>query len=268
VRLLLPPPGPGEGELSDDDLARLYAAGNRGTPLVRVNAVTSADGAGTLDGRSEGLSGPDDKRVFRVLRAECDALLVGAGTLRDEAYGPLTLDAARRASRRARGLPDTPTLVVVSGSLDLAPDLPALAQAPVRPVVLTSAAADPRRRAALEEVADVMAPGTDGATVDLGAALGALTERGLCQVLCEGGPRLFGALTTADLVDELCLTVSPLLAGPGPGRITAGSPAAAPPAAALSAVGLPSPRALELRHVLTGGGSLLLRYTRPRPVLP
>jgi riboflavin biosynthesis pyrimidine reductase len=84
--------------------------------------------------------------------------------------------------------------------------------------------------------------------VDLAAAVAELHRRGLRQLLCEGGPALFGALTAADLVDELCLTVAPLLAGPGPDRITAGPPC--------------RPRQLALRHVLSGDGQLLLRFGR------
>ncbi|MGW4297839.1 dihydrofolate reductase family protein, partial [Micromonospora chersina] len=84
---------------------------------------------------------------------------------------------------------------------------------------------------------------------DLAAGLAELRRRGLGQLLCEGGPHLFGALTAADLVDELCLTVAPLLAGAGPGRITAGD--ASPP------------RHLPLRHVLAAAdGVLMLRYAR------
>jgi riboflavin biosynthesis pyrimidine reductase len=114
--------------------------------------------------------------------------------------------------------------------------------------VLTCSGAPADRRAALEPVADVIAVGD--ATVDVRAAVAALRERGLGQLLCEGGPHLFGALTAADLVDELCLTLSPLLAGPGAGRITAGSAS--------------SVRRMALRSVLTADGMLLLRYARTR----
>ena len=161
--------------------------------------------------------------MFGVLRMVCDALVVAAGTLRHEGYRAVRLDERRRAWRASHGLAEYPTLVVVSGSLDLDPAQAAFADAPTRPIVLTHADADPpagadrrRRRAALRHRA-----------VDLAAGLAELHRRGLTQLLCEGGPHLLGALTAADLVDELCLTVSPLLAGPGPGRITAGD--AAPP---------------------------------------
>jgi len=238
-----------DGELDDDALAALYAVPDRTTPRVRVNVVTSLDGAVDVDGHSEGLSSAGDKRVFRLLRAECDAVLVGAGTLRTEDYRPLRLDAERRARRRAAGLTEVPVLVVVSGQLAIDPAHPALNAAPVRPVVVTAASAPAARRSALTPVADLVV--TDGPTVDIAAALDALAARGLPQVLSEGGPVLLGALQAAGRVDELCLTVSPLSAGPGARRITVGAPT--------------PPRSMRLQHVVEDGGALLLRYGRPAP---
>jgi riboflavin biosynthesis pyrimidine reductase len=225
------------GALDDDALAGCYPR----TEGLRVNFVTSADGAVSLAGYSEGLSGPGDKRVFGLLRRQCDALLVGAGTLRQEGYHALRPDPAWRA---ARGLSAYPTLVVVSGSLDLDPAQDAFAGAPVRPIVLTHAAAPDVPE--LAAVADVVVCGDTA--VDLPAGVAELRRRGLTRLLSEGGPVLFGGLTTAGLVDELCLTVAPLLAGPGAGRITAGPPG--------------PPHAMTLRHVLETDGQLLLRYTR------
>ncbi|MEV1286405.1 pyrimidine reductase family protein [Micromonospora sp. NPDC049679] len=235
-------PGRTSGPLDDEAIAELYGRAAH----LRVNFVTSLDGAAHLDGYSAGLSGGPDKRVFAVLRMLCDALVVGAGTLRHEGYRALRLDDRRRGWRRERGLTEFPTLVVVSGTLDLDPAQAAFAEAPVRPLVLTHAGAPAHRRAALAPVADVLTLGEDA--LDLPAALRALHERGHRQLLCEGGPALLGALTAADLVDELCLTVSPLLAGPGASRITTGPPG--------------PPRAMTLRHVLTADDVLLLRHSR------
>jgi riboflavin biosynthesis pyrimidine reductase len=222
---------------------KLYGAAG-----LRVNFVTSLDGATEVQGFSKGLSNPADKRVFELLRMLCDALLVGAGTLRHEGYGAVRLDERRRAWRRAHGLAEYPTLVVVSGRLALSPSNPALAAAPVRPVILTHLAAPADRRAALEPVADVLAVGDTA--VDLPAGSGALRARGLHHVLCEGGPHLLGALSAADLVDELSLTISPLLTGPGAGRITAGPPL------------VDNVRRMRLRHVLLADDVLILRYER------
>src|SRR5262245_49892246 len=174
---------PGSPDLTDDDLADLYAIA-RGQPWLRVNFVTSLDGAVEIEGHSAGLGSPADKAVFGLLRMLCDALVVGAGTLRHENYRAVRLDERRRAWREARGLVAYPTLVVVSHRLALDPAHPALATAPVRPVIVCPADADPGRRAALSEVADVLAVG-DGA-VDLPAALADLRRRGLTELLSEG----------------------------------------------------------------------------------
>ncbi|RKN49100.1 pyrimidine reductase family protein [Micromonospora endolithica] len=236
-------PDPVAEPLDDAALTALYRRADR--PHLRMNFVASVDGAVTVDGYSAGLSGEPDKRVFGLLRMLCDALVVAAGTLRHEDYRAVRLSPRRRAWRREHGLAEYPTLVVVSGSLDLDPGQAAFADAPVRPVVLTHARAT--APPGLVDVADVVPVGDD--RVDLAAGLAELHRRGLGQVLCEGGPHLFGALTGSDLVDEVCLTVAPLLAGPGPGRITAGEAAAV--------------RHLSLRHVLaTADGVLMLRYAR------
>jgi riboflavin biosynthesis pyrimidine reductase len=230
--------------LEDGALAELYAPPP--PPWLRVNFVTSVDGAVEVDGVSAGLSGPPDQRVLRLLRRQCDALLIGAGTLRAERYGPMVLGEQERAWRRDQGLPEHPRLVVVSGSLSLDPGQPAFAEAPVRPLVLTQETAPAARQAALAATTEVVTAGIG--MVDLGAALLLLHQRGLTRILCEGGPHLLGELTAANLVDELCLTVSPLLAGAGAGRITAG---------------LTSPlREMSLRHVLAAGDTLFLRYER------
>jgi riboflavin biosynthesis pyrimidine reductase len=237
-------PEPDATPMEHDALAQCYPR-DQG-PTLRVNFVTSIDGAVTLDGYSEGLSGPGDKKVFGTLRMVCDALVVAAGTVRAEGYNALRLDERRRNWRTGRGLPAYPLMVVVSGSLELDPTQAVFADAPVRPLVVTRGAAPADRRAAIGAVADVLTCGDD--TVDLAAMVATLHARGATQLLSEGGPQLFGALTAADLVDEVCLTVSPLLAGAGAGRITAGPPG--------------PPRAMALRHALCADGALLLRYAR------
>jgi riboflavin biosynthesis pyrimidine reductase len=235
-------------ELDDEALAGLYAT-DRSIRRLRMNFVASVDGAVSVNGVSEGLQSPADNRVFGLLRGWCDGLLVAAGTLRAEDYGPVTLDAARRAARVAAGLAPYPTLVVVSGSLALDPGHRSLAEAPVRPIIVTGPHANEERRKALSEVADILVTGSSGGP-DLAAARAELFAQGLSQLLCEGGPSLFGALIAADCVDEVCLTVTPLLVGGGPGRISGGAPA-------------PEVHGLGLAHVLHDEGVLLLRYCRP-----
>jgi riboflavin biosynthesis pyrimidine reductase len=228
----------------DDELAECYAPA--AAPWLRVNFVTSIDGAVAVEGRSRGLSSPADRRVFGLLRMRCDALLVGAGTLRQEQYGPLRLDERRQRWRAGRGLAEHPVLVVFSRTLDLDPAGRPFTGAPVRPLVFAPASAPAGRRQALGTVADVITAGQD--SVDLAAAVTLLHRRGLRHLLSEGGPHLLGGLTAADLVDEVCLTMSPVLAGAGAGRITAG------PTSRL--------RRMRLQQALTGDGALFLRYVR------
>jgi riboflavin biosynthesis pyrimidine reductase len=242
VLRLLPPTGP----LDDDELVAAYAPQRPG-PSLRVNFVTSLDGAAQVDGYSRGLSSDADRMVFHVLRRHTDAVLVGAGTLRHEGYGPARMKPEEQQWRVDRGLAPHPTLVIVSSTLDLDPNHPSLAEAPVRPIVLTHAGTDPDRRQALSATADVVVCGESA--VDLSTGVADLHRRGLNAILCEGGPHLFGTLLAADLVDELCLTVSPLLAGPGSGRIIAGATG-------------PAPRDFRAAQIIEADGNLFLRYTR------
>jgi riboflavin biosynthesis pyrimidine reductase len=239
-------PDPDGRPLDTEALVNRYPRSD--VPTLRVNFVSSLDGAVTLDGVSGGLSGPGDKQVFGVLRMVCDALVVAAGTVRTEKYDALRLGSLRREWRRSHGLSEFPIMVVVSRSLDLDPAQEVFSDAPVRPVVLTCAAAPADRRSAIAEAADVVTVGDE--EVDLAAGLAELRRRGAGQLLCEGGPRLFAALTAADLVDELCLTVSPLLVAGDAGRISAGP--ASPP------------RRMSLRHILRADDMLMLRYGRDK----
>jgi riboflavin biosynthesis pyrimidine reductase len=240
-----PTADPVEGGLTDEDLLRLYARPE--APSLRMNFVSSLDGAVDVGGYSEGLSGPADKRIFGLLRQLSDVVMVGAGTLRHEGYRAVRLDERRRAWREAHGLVPYPTLVVVSASLDVDPGQGAFADAPVRPIVVTHAQSPPHRRARVEQVAELLIRGDH--EVDLTAAVAELRARGLGQILCEGGPHLFGGLLRAGLVDDLCLTVSPLLAGPGAGRIIAGPPRGAT-------------LGMNLVHILTADDTLFTRYVR------
>jgi len=232
---------PGSSEnLSDDELIESLAVSH---PTVRVNFVSSIDGSATHEGKSGGLSGPADKRHFELLRRVTDVVLVGAGTVRDEGYGPMRVSDSSAAWRVSHGMPEHPVFAIVTGDLDLDPASRIFTEAPVRPIVITTTRAD---TAAFASVADVIAVG--GKLVDLPAALDAIRKAGHAQVLCEGGPSLFGSFLAADLVDELCLTVSPTLeAGDGP-RIAHGE--------------MPRARDMRLGHILRSGDALLLRYVR------
>nr|WP_239164201.1 pyrimidine reductase family protein [Actinoplanes palleronii] len=212
-------------------------------PTLRVNFIASADGAVAVEGLSAGLQGPGDKEVFDTLRMVCDGLIVAAGTVRAERYDALRLTPGARAWRVTNGLPEFPLMVIVSGSLALDPAQLIFSDAPIRPIVLTHHAAP---ASPIAEVAEVIPVGDRA--VDLAAGVRLLHERGATQLLCEGGPALLGSMIAADLVDELCLTVAPLLVGGRAGRISAGPPT--------------PPRPMSLRHALTRDDMLFLRYGR------
>jgi len=252
VRQLLPT---GESfptqQLSTEQLHRLYAYPqplNR--PWLRMNFVSSIDGAVSVQGRTAGLATPADQQVFALLRELADVILVGAGTARAEHYGGARLTPAQRAGRLARGQAAVPPIAVVSGSARLDPASALFTDTEVPPLVLTTAQAEPPQRELLQAAGGTVL--TVGATVvDPAVALAALGERGLFRVLCEGGPTLFGEFIGADLVDELCLTTAPCLAPGMAGRISAGPSMA--------------PRPMAVGHLLDDSdGTMLLRWVRRR----
>ena len=214
-------------------------------PSIALGMVSTADGGATVGGLTAALGGAADEVAFRRLRGACDAILVGAGTARDEDYGPPGGDAQRQADRVARGLPPRPRLVLVTGSLSLDPGARLFADPNRRPLVITHGDAPLDREAALREVADVVRIG--GHEVDLPAACRHLGELGLRRILCEGGPRLNGALFAADLVDEVFVTIAPVAVGGDAPRIAA-------------AAGEGTPRDLQLVDAHEHRGELVLRY--------
>ncbi|WP_378146029.1 pyrimidine reductase family protein [Cnuibacter sp. UC19_7] len=222
-----------------------YAPIVRGRTTVRVNFIASVDGSATVSGLSGGLGGDADKAVFDTLRGLSDVVLAAAGTVRKEGYGALVTPDPMREWRDAAGLPAHPVMAVVSGSLDLDPADDLFTKAPERPIVYTVATSPQEARDRLAEVADLVVAGEE--RVEPGRVVADLAERGLHQILCEGGPSLFGAFIDAGAVDELCLTVSPLLEGGAGPRIARGSA---------------SPTSLRLEHVLAAGSVLLTRWVR------
>ncbi len=248
IQRLFPPASDGSGQLDDDALLVLYsrAAGAEG-PWVSFNFVASVDGAATVEGQSGGLGNATDQRLFQLMRRHADVILVGAQTIRTEGYGGELLDAEAQQWRLARGLAAHPPLAIVSGSLDLDPDLPVFTDAPVAPMVVTTAAAPAGRRAALSGVAEVLDAGSD--TLDAAALVAALAARGLMNIHSEGGPGLLGTFHTAGLVDELRVSISPLLVGGPAGRIA-------------RAKTQTEPQGMELAHVLKAESMLFLRYVR------
>jgi riboflavin biosynthesis pyrimidine reductase len=217
-------------------------------PRILLNMVSTADGRASLAGRSGTLSGPADRALFHALRAPVDGILVGAGTVRTERYGRIIHESSVRARRAQRGLAEEPLACIVSGRLAIDEDLPLLHEPDARVAILTASAASlPPSEATVEYIR-----GGAGA-LELAGALGELAERFAIQtLLCEGGPHLARQLLAEGLIDELFLTVAPLLAG--------GEPAGGEALRILAGIELETPAELELLDVLRGDSYVFLRY--------
>ena len=201
MRILIDAQQARTGEVAVEDLGALYAPPRR--PWLRVNMVASVDGAATGgNGKSGSLNNDADHAVFDALRAGADVIVVGAGTARTEGYG--------RADR---------PIVLVTRRAEV-PER--LVDAPPGTVLVATTAASPGLEAARATLGEdqVLTLGDD--QVDLVALRDALVAHGWTSILCEGGPHLLRDLVDAGVVDEVCLTVVPLLAGGGGGRILQG----------------------------------------------
>ncbi|AIV33628.1 MULTISPECIES: pyrimidine reductase family protein [unclassified Streptomyces] len=248
--------GPGsdgaDREWSLAELAAAYAYpepdGRRGTWL-RANMVSTLDGAAQHDGRSQPISSAADMRIFGTLRALADVVIAGAETVRQEGYRPARARAEFAEARRAAGQAPVPAIAVVSAGLELDFSLPLFTSPAVPTLILTGAAAAPDRIAAAEKAGARVVTAGDGVGVDPARALTALAELGHTRLLTEGGPRLLGQFVAAGVLDELCLTVSPMLTAGNAQRI-AGGPA------------VEVPRRFALASLLEEEGFLFSRYRR------
>jgi riboflavin biosynthesis pyrimidine reductase len=220
-----------------------YPAGT----CVRANMVVSVDGAIAVDGRSGGLSGVADRLIFMVLRSLADVIVVGAGTARAEKYGPAKPSSLWPQLREGR--PAVPPIAVVTRSLGLDLDSQLVrGDGGPRTILLTTSQAPAQRRAQAARTADVIVAGNDN--VSAAAAIEQLTGLGYHRILVEGGPTLLGELVGAGLLDELCVTTSPVLeGGHSPARMLAGQPGAMP---------------LRLVSMLEDDDFVLARYARGR----
>jgi riboflavin biosynthesis pyrimidine reductase len=215
---------------------------------VTGHMVAGLDGTASVDGRVGSLSTRPDQELFRRMRQVADVVLVGAETVRREGYGVVRLDEEAKAQRRRQGQSPTPPLVLVSRSLTFDWAAKVFADAPegARTHVITCAAADPERRAEAEKVAEVVVAGED--RVEPAAAMRALAGLGHRVVLCEGGPTWLGELVAADRLDELCLSISPMMGGdPLPVSVT-------PQGAGIAQ--------FELKGAMAEDHTLFLRYER------
>jgi riboflavin biosynthesis pyrimidine reductase len=234
---------PGGDAIDPVELQMGYPRGRLDRPWVMANFVTTIDGAAVVDGGSTAINDEDDRTMFGAIRAVPDFILVGAETVRAENYRPVELDVIRSRARLEAGLEDVPHLVVVTRALSLDPEMRVFGNPNRRVTILTGEEAPAERAEALAEVADV---------VRLGGTSPAdfLHYLRLAKVvLCEGGPSVIGQFIAAGLVDEMAVTVAPLLVA-GTSKRMASGPAADPPLE------------MSLDRVLYGDRSLFLRYLR------
>lgn len=240
------------GRADEAALEQLYAYPDTSTrSWVRANMVATLDGAAMgNDGRTASINTEPDRVVYTLLRDLADVVLVGAGTARIEGYRRPARRSGDRAERAlAQGRTAHPELAVVSRGANVPPLLAAPAADRGGVLLITCAAAGPQALARAREVlgADrVVIAGED--EVDLPLAVTVLHERGLARVLCEGGPQLLADVAASGVLDEMCHTVVPVLAGGVAPRITEGTPADLD---------------LRPRLILESNGTLLHRWVRP-----
>lgn len=252
MHLLYSRTGARSGELDDATLVELYRwPAPLGRSWLRTNFISTLDGSiQGPDGRSGTINTPSDHHVFALHRSLCDAVLVGAQTVRTEGYRAVDLAAWQRDLRRREGLADFPTLVIISGSLDLDPRLadPPGPHGPVL-IITSSARSDTEVEPFVATGAEVVRP--DGDEIVARQVIEQLVRRELPRVLCEGGPRLHRDLLAADLVDELSLTLAPTVVGGSGQRSTSGDL-------------LPAPLGFELQHLIYAAEdqTVLTRYRR------
>ncbi len=207
MRRLLPLP---VAEL--DDLWELYDLPPE--PHLRAGFVQALDGAISVEGSSRPLSSEADRAALRTLRAVADVVLVGAGTARREDYGPLPLPEVLRERRTSSGRGERPVLAVLTRDAGRLDPTSRLFQDEAAAVVVVTGHAPPGHLPPHVQVLVLTGP-----EVDPVGAVVALRERYGPRVLCEGGPHLLAQLVAAGVVDELCMTLAPVLVGPGPGLL-------------------------------------------------
>jgi riboflavin-specific deaminase-like protein len=244
VRSLIPDPGPTTVEEQLDSYEPwMEDRGER--PFVAMNFAATVDGRATIGGVSGPIGSDADTAMLAGLRTRFDAVMIGAGTMRAERYGPPVPSPEKRERRESIGLPPDPLMVIVSGGLDLPWDASLFTEEGSRVLVFTASEQEepPEVAASLQVV-------RHRGAVDLAAALRHLRDE--CEVralLCEGGPRLHAEMQAAGLVDELFLTIAPKLGGGAAPRILEGE--------------LPGVAPLELAWLLEQDGELFARYRRP-----
>lgn len=228
-----------------DILEMLFAEHRQieGRPWVMLNMVESIDGATAVAGGATALNDPDDRALFLALRAVADVVMMGAQTVRSENLGPVRMSPEMARHRAEAGLEGEPRLAILTRSLDIDPSHRVFSDPDRRSLILTDTTADQARVDLLSPVADI----TRVENLDGNGVVEALEYASV--ILCEGGPTVNSQLMAAGLVDEINLTISPMVAMGESKRIAHGPP-------------LEPPVTMRLARALAGDESLFLRYVR------
>jgi riboflavin biosynthesis pyrimidine reductase len=217
-------PSGGRFDTDDGRLAAFYSyPEDLGRCWVRANMISSLDGGATDDGKAAGLAGPGDRALFSRMRQEADVVLVGASTVRIENYSGAQMSLAQRQERQSRGQAEVPPIAIVTHGADFEHDAKIFTRTEVPPLIMTSREAVDDARGRFGSMVEVIdSSGTQTDRVDLAVVLKTFAERKLLRVLSEGGPGMISLLIERGLLDELCVTIAPILVGGQARRIATG----------------------------------------------
>jgi riboflavin biosynthesis pyrimidine reductase len=250
VQLIFSPDGGPPRTLGDTELVDLYRyPAPEGRGWVRSNFVMSLDGSVQgPDGRSSSINTESDHHIFALQRALADAVLVGANTVRLEGYRAVDLEPWQLRLREQEGLAPYPMLVIISASADLDPAIAMPAEGAGGAVMIITTAGKPAEDLEPLQEAGITVREAEATTLDLAQIVDQLAGTGFQRLLCEGGPRLHNDLLAAGALDELCLTLAPIVVGGQGLRSTSGA-------------ALPVPSSFRLHHaVYADDGALFTDY--------